>query len=73
MSTTTAAARAIPTTNVRTGRRVRRLLLHAFLMFNREFEIVAFNSYLGAFHRTWLEEHMPLMLRNTGSLWLKRR
>ena len=33
MSTTTAAARAIPTTNVRTGRRVRRLLLHAFLMF----------------------------------------
>jgi predicted O-methyltransferase YrrM len=49
-------------------------LLRAFLTFNREFEIVAFNTYLERFHREWFERHMPLCLRNEGaSIWLRRR
>ncbi len=49
-------------------------LLRAFLAFNREFEIVAFNTYLERFHRQWFERHMPLCLRNEGaSIWLRRR
>ncbi|HLH69016.1 MAG TPA: class I SAM-dependent methyltransferase [Candidatus Dormibacteraeota bacterium] len=49
-------------------------LLRAFLAFNREFEIVAFNTYLERFHRPWFERHMPLCLRNEGgSVWVRRR
>ena len=47
-------------------------ILRAFLQFNRAFEIVFFNSYLGQF-RTEAFESMPLALRNPGtSLWLRK-
>jgi predicted O-methyltransferase YrrM len=49
-------------------------LLRAFLSFNREFEIVAFNSYLEQCHRERLAAAAPVALLSRGqSLWLRRR
>lgn len=49
-------------------------ILRAFLMFNREFEIVLFANYVGQFEREWLAREMPLVLENPGgNLWLRRR
>lgn len=50
-------------------------LLRAFLTGNREFEIVAFNSFLHAEYRAWFSERMPVCLTdadNTGCLWLRK-
>lgn len=48
-------------------------LLRAFLSFNDAFEILLFNSYLGAQHRDLLQRHLPASLENTGgSLWLRK-
>jgi len=48
-------------------------LVRAFLQFNRDFEIVAWNHFLGLFHRQRLAERMPLCLENIGgSLWIRR-
>jgi predicted O-methyltransferase YrrM len=48
-------------------------LLRAFLQYNTDFKIIAFNSYLEAFHRDRLGRLMPLCLNRAGrSLWLKR-
>jgi len=48
-------------------------LLRAFLSFNREFEIVLFNTFLERFHRDLFATRFPLCLRNTGgSIWLRR-
>lgn len=49
-------------------------LVRAFLMFNRDFEIVLFANYLGQFEREWLGREMPLVLENPGgNLWLRRK
>ena len=49
-------------------------LLRAFLEYNREFEVLLFNEYLGRFHRAWFERNMPLWLENTGgSFWMRKR
>lgn len=50
-------------------------LLRAFLTGNREFEIVAFNSFLHAEFRDCFSEHLPVCLidaDNTGCLWLRK-
>lgn len=55
--------------------------LRAFLQYNRTFEILCFNDYLGCRHRERLERHLPLALtppssRETpglSSLWLRKR
>ena len=49
-------------------------LLRAFLQYNDEFEIVLFNSFLGHFHRSLFETHMPLCTKNPGSsIWIRKR
>jgi len=49
-------------------------LLRAFLEYNREFEVLLFNEYLGRFHRAWFERNMPLWLEDTGgSFWMRKR
>jgi methyltransferase family protein len=48
-------------------------LLRAFLSYNREFEIVLFNTFLERFHRDLFAVEFPLCLRNTGgSIWIRR-
>jgi hypothetical protein len=48
-------------------------LLRAFLMYNTDFEIVLFNTYLEQFHTKWFEDNMPLCLKNRGgSLWIRK-
>lgn len=48
-------------------------LLRAFLSYNREFEIVLFNTFLERFHRELFAVEFPLCLRNTGgSIWIRR-
>jgi hypothetical protein len=48
-------------------------LLRAFLSYNRDFEIVLFNTFLEHFHRGLFATHFPLCLRNPGgSIWLRR-
>lgn len=48
-------------------------LLRAFLAYNPAFEILLFNHHAGHAERAWLEQRMPLFLRNTGgSLWLRK-
>jgi hypothetical protein len=48
-------------------------LLRAFLSYNREFEIVLFNTFLEHFHRQMFAADFPLCLRNTGgSIWIRR-
>jgi hypothetical protein len=48
-------------------------LLRAFLMYNSNFEIIAFNTYLEQKKQAWFEKNMPLCLKNTGgSIYLKK-
>jgi hypothetical protein len=48
-------------------------VLRAFLQYNREFEIVLFNTFLTLRHRALVEEEFPLFMKNTGgSIWLRR-
>ena len=48
-------------------------LLRAFLQYNRDFEIVYFNSMIGARHRMVLEEKLPLCAGNPGSsIWIQK-
>lgn len=49
-------------------------LLRTFLQYNREFEIVLFNTYLEHFFTEFFERKMPLCLKNPGgSIWLRKR
>ncbi len=49
-------------------------MLRAFLMYNTEFEIVFFNTYIEQFEKQWLTEHMPDVLKNPGGgLWLRKK
>ncbi len=48
-------------------------VLRAFLMFNRSFRILLFNTFLEQRHRAWFSAKMPLCLQNEGgSIWLRR-
>lgn len=48
-------------------------LLRAFLMYNSDYEIVMFNTFLEHFHTDWFRENMPLCLKDTGgSIWLRK-
>jgi predicted O-methyltransferase YrrM len=47
-------------------------MLKAFLQFNPHFRILYFCSYLALHYRAVLEQHLPLVVKNTGgSLWLE--
>lgn len=49
-------------------------LLHAFLLFNPDFEILLFNDWLGVRHAEVLREQLPQMLPAPGgAIWLRRR
>lgn len=49
-------------------------ILRAFLMYNPEFEIVLFNTFLEEHHEQWFKENMPLCLENKGgSIWLRKK
>lgn len=50
-------------------------LLHAFLLNNKDFEIVAFNSYLLQTDLAWFTREMPectIGREDTGSIWLRK-
>lgn len=48
-------------------------LVRAFLMYNHDFEIVLFASYLHTFHAERIGQLMPLALKNPGgNLWLRK-
>jgi hypothetical protein len=48
-------------------------LVHAFLMYNARWEIVFFNSFMGARHSEALTTHLPQTIHGAGSsLWLRR-
>jgi len=50
-------------------------LLHAFLMNNNDYKIIAFNTYLHKINREFFDNHMPYCLkneRNCGSIWLQK-
>jgi hypothetical protein len=48
-------------------------ILRAFLQYNKQFEIIFFNSMVGDLFRPELEAKMPLCVKNAGSsLWLKK-
>lgn len=47
-------------------------ILRAFLSFNSNFKILAFNTYLEEFYEEWFKANMPLCLKNRGgSIWLE--
>ena len=51
-------------------------LLHAFLMNNEKYEIVAFNSYLQKIKTDWFKQEMPeclVEMEETGSIWLQKK
>jgi hypothetical protein len=49
-------------------------LVHAFLLFNSEFEIVLFNDWLAYMHHDVMESELPAMTANSGgALWLHRK
>ncbi len=48
-------------------------LLRSFLMFNNDFKVVLFNTYLEHFEENWFKENMPKCLLNKGgSIWIKK-
>ena len=50
-------------------------MLNAFLMNNKNYEIVAFNTYLHEIEAEWFRDNMPECLEgkeNTGSLWIRK-
>ena len=48
-------------------------LLRAFLMYNSNFELLFFNTYMEQFHKTWIAKNMPDILKNMGGgLWLRK-
>jgi predicted O-methyltransferase YrrM len=49
-------------------------ILRAFLMYNPEFEIIMFNTFLEEHHEEWFQKNMPLCLENKGgSIWLRKK
>lgn len=48
-------------------------LLRAFLMYNQQFKIRLFNTYLETHYTEWFRKHMPLCLKNPGgSIWIEK-
>ncbi|MFT5140524.1 MAG: putative O-methyltransferase YrrM [Lysobacterales bacterium] len=48
--------------------------LRAFLQYNREFNIVLMNSYIGELNKEFFTKKLPLCQKNPGgSIWLKRQ
>ena len=47
-------------------------ILKAFLQFNESFRIVLMNTYLNCFHQTFIKENLPLCLKHTGSIWIRK-
>ncbi len=48
-------------------------LLRAFLQYNHHFEVLLLNSYVGPAFGSFMAEHMPIFMKNTGgSLWLRK-
>jgi hypothetical protein len=48
-------------------------LLHAFLQYNRSFEIEYFNDYMAMYFNNMLSELMPLCLRRRGAgFWMRK-
>lgn len=48
-------------------------ILRAFLQYNKDFNIVFFNSYLGTFYNELLRRELPLLSEHSGSsIWLQR-
>jgi hypothetical protein len=49
-------------------------ILRSFLMYNNQFEIVLFNTFLEYFHEDMFIAEMPLCMENKGgSLWIKKK
>ncbi len=49
-------------------------ILRAFLMYNPEFEVIMFNTFLEEHHEDWFSKHMALCLENKGgSIWLRKK
>jgi predicted O-methyltransferase YrrM len=49
-------------------------ILRAFLMYNSNYSIVMFNTFLEQFHKDWFIENMPVCLKNEGgSIWIKKQ
>lgn len=49
-------------------------ILRAFLMYNPEFEVIMFNTFLEEHHEEWFRKNMPLCLENKGgSIWLRKK
>lgn len=49
-------------------------ILRAFLMYNPEFEVIMFNTFLEEHHEDWFSKNMPLCLENKGgSIWLRKK
>jgi predicted O-methyltransferase YrrM len=48
-------------------------LVRAFLQYNHHFEILLFNSFVAYAFRQFIEEGMPMFMRNSGgSLWIRK-
>lgn len=47
-------------------------ILKAFLQYNESFRIVLMNTYLNCFHQAFIEENLPLCLKHTGSIWIRK-
>lgn len=48
-------------------------LLRAFLMYNTDYKIELFNSYLEHFHEDWFRQNMPKCLLHKGqSIWIRK-
>jgi hypothetical protein len=49
-------------------------ILKAFLMYNNQFKIIMFNTFMEHFHKDWFLEKMPNCLKNEGgSIWLQKQ
>lgn len=48
-------------------------ILKAFLMYNNQFKILMFNTFLEYFHKDWFDQNMPVCMKNQGgSIWLRK-
>lgn len=49
-------------------------ILKAFLMYNNQYKVIMFNTFLEHFHRDWFTQNMPNCLKNEGgSIWLQKQ
>ncbi|GAB3920794.1 class I SAM-dependent methyltransferase [Larkinella terrae] len=49
-------------------------MLRNFMMYNRDFEILFFNSFMHQNYPSWLAKNMPRFLHNPGgSIWLRKK